>query len=86
MALTSTPVATATPRSRSQPARMAPTSSPSRSAWGTVSGVIMATAAPRTASEAAASQPMKPDPTTATVSPGRNRRARASPSRAVRMR
>ena len=47
----------------------AATSLPSRSTCGAASSVAIVTSAPRIASEAAASQPMKPEPTTSTASP-----------------
>ncbi len=48
----------------------------------------MVTSAPRMASDAAASQPMKPDPTTVTATPGADwawRRSESSIARTVRM-
>ena len=56
---------------------------PSRAAWGSASARDQRDRAPRAASDAAASQPMKPEPTTATRAPWRRSAPRRP--RSVRM-
>ena len=58
---------------------------PEGSAWGAGSGVTSVTAAPRIASDAAASQPTKPEPITVTRTPGRIAAATAAESSHVRI-
>lgn len=67
IAVTDTPVRSSTPRSVSQLEICCAAYGPSRSAWGTLSGVTMVVVIPRRASEAAASQPMNPEPMTRAV-------------------
>ena len=78
------PATRETPASASHAAMRPPTCGPSRAAWGASSGVTIDTAAPRSASETAASQPMKPEPTTMTRAPGGAAVARRALSRTVR--
>ena len=58
-----------TPASSIQAAIRPPASGPSRSDCGSASAVTTVTAAPRAASDAAASQPTNPEPTTTTRRP-----------------
>jgi len=80
---TPSPVSSVTPASRSHPASRSPTSSPSRVDWGAGSSLTRVTAEPIVAREAAASQPMNPEPTTTASWPAV--RASASESSTVRM-
>ena len=75
---TGLPMRSRTPASSSQAAMRAPTSSPSRRAWGAGSSLTSVTSRPERASEAAASQPMKPEPTTTVASVGASRSASES--------
>ncbi len=67
IAVTVAPVTSRTPSSASQPAIRAPASSPSRFSCGASSFVTWTTSRPSRRSEEATSQPMNPDPITATV-------------------
>ena len=77
MRSTSAPRRTSTPASHSSAVMSSPARSPRRCACGSASGATSAVSIPRRASDAAASQAMKPAPTTTARAPGSRRAAQA---------